>query len=334
MNQHTNEQNVAHDSAISKLPLGTIERFVSPGVRVDPADKRAWLQLRRADVTASAIGALLNVHPHKTAYELWCEKTGRLAPDDDLDSPAMRRGRELEPLAAKFASEELTQGHLYLNTTNSYWRDPVRRIGATPDMVGTSDRGLGVVQLKSVAPSIYQNTWLDDEPPLWVALQALTEANLLGAQWAAVGALRVGFGIEFTLTEIPLHEGAWARMLDLVETFWRRVDGDVPPPAPDYERDGALIAAMYRQSLPTKVDMTGDNELMDALVARSTASAQIKILEAERDRCDALIRHKAGDNEMITAGDFRVTLKTQTVEAHMVKAHTRRPIFVRQKAAP
>ena len=33
-----------------------------------------WLQWRKQDITASVIGALFNVHPYKTALQLYVEK--------------------------------------------------------------------------------------------------------------------------------------------------------------------------------------------------------------------------------------------------------------------
>lgn len=56
-----------------------------------------WLRMRRNYIGASDAAAIMGVSPWKTCYQLWEDKLG-LAPDQP-DNFAMRRGRELEPLA-------------------------------------------------------------------------------------------------------------------------------------------------------------------------------------------------------------------------------------------
>jgi putative phage-type endonuclease len=293
-----------------------------------PKDRSDWLTLRSKDITASRIAALVGAHPYCTAYQLWAEKTGKLIPGD-IDSPAMRRGRLLESVAVKLTVEALPLCRVEYNNANQYWRDPTNRIGATPDVLATDERGQGVVQLKSVEPSVYARNWENGEPPLHVALQALTEAKLTGAPWAAVGALRVSHGVDFDLVSIPLHEGAWSALLDAVGTFWRSVEADTPP-VPDYARDGAVIAALHPASQGSTIDLSGDNELIHALAEREECKGLLKGLEEQIETFDALIRHKLGEHEIGLAGDYRVTLRTEQVKAYTVAARTRRPIRIKK----
>jgi predicted phage-related endonuclease len=300
-----------------------------PVICLKPQTRAEWLALRKQDVTASQIAATIGHHPYCSALELWAQKTGRLVPDDDIDSAAMRRGRLLEDLAVTMTAEQMPDALIEHNDANQYWRDDVARIGCTPDVMAFDERGKGVVQLKSVEPSIYKRTWPGGEPPLWIALQALTEAELLGAQWAAVGALRVGFSVEFDLTPIPLHEGAWARLTEAVAAFWKAVEAGEPP-QPDYARDGALIAAMHPASNGSTIDLSGDNELIVALIEREEAKAVEHDLEAQLKRLDTMIRHKLGDHESALAGDWRISLKTEQRKEYTVAAGTRRPIRIKR----
>jgi putative phage-type endonuclease len=294
-----------------------------------PHNREEWLTLRQQDVTASRIAALVGHHPYVTAYELWAEKTGKVAPTNNIDNPRMRRGRLLESVGADLAAEAMPGAVVEHNTSNCYWRDSALRIGATPDLLATDERGLGTVQLKSVEPSVYARNWLDGEPPFWIALQALTEANLTGSQWAAVGALRIGHGVDFDLVPVPLHAGAWQALLDAVGAFWRSVETDTPP-VPDYARDGAVIAALHPVSLGTTIDLSSDNELIHALAEREEAKGLLKGLEEQIESFDALIRHKLGEHEIGLAGDYRVTLRTEQVKAYTVQARTRRPIRIKK----
>jgi predicted phage-related endonuclease len=299
-----------------------------------PKDRADWLTLRKPDVTASQIAAVVGSHPYVSAYQLWAEKTGKLVNDANLDSPAMRRGRLLESVAADLAAEAMPGAIVEHNASNCYWRDGTLRIGATPDLlVKDTERGDGTVQLKSVEPSIYARNWENGEPPLWIALQALTEAKLTGAQWAAVGALRVSHGVDFDLVPIPLHAGAWQALVDAVGAFWRSVETDTPP-QPDYSRDGAVIAAMHPASSGSSIDLSGDNELIVALAEREEAKALAKDLDAQLDRLDAMIRHKIGDHETALAQAWRVTLKTEQRKGYTVAESTRRPIRVKRLKEP
>jgi predicted phage-related endonuclease len=298
--------------------------------RHQPADRAAWRELRRRDITASRIGGLLpGVHPYTTAYQLYAEKTGRLVPDDDIDTPTLARGRVLEPVAAQLASEQLPGARVAVNGME-YWRDPHRRIGATPDLLVDDDnRGPGIVQLKSIEPSVYARTWHDNEPPVWVRLQALTEAKLTGAAWAAIGALRVGRGVEFDLIPVPLDDGEWAALLADVAAFWRMVSINTPP-APDFGRDAGTIAALNATIDGSAVDLSDDPELCAAVIERERLKRASKEFEGRCKELEGLIRHKAGTNSIVLAGDYRLTINTEEIAEHIVKPYTRRPLRVRR----
>jgi predicted phage-related endonuclease len=297
--------------------------------RHTPATREEWLGLRQRDVTASQIAALLGLHPYVSPYQLWAEKTGKLIPVQD-DNAVLRRGRLLESVAVSLAAEEMPDAKVIHNSNNTYWRARALRIGATPDLtVECPERGLGVVQLKSIEPGLFKKQYADGVPPLWIACQALTEAKLVGAEWAAVGALRVGFSCEFDLYPVPLHEPIWQRLVEAVEAFWLSVERDTPP-LPDYSRDGKLLQNLAGASDGSTIELSGDNELMHALHERERTRQLLGVIEADAERIDTLIRHKMGAAESALAGDFRITLKTQNRVGYTVKPSTSRPLKVKR----
>lgn len=296
-----------------------------------PSSHDEWLAKRRPDITASQIAALVDQHPYCTRLQIFLEKTGRKKPDYVSDTPAMERGRLLEGIAYRLACEQLPGVTLQYNSANQYWRDRELRIGCTPDVIAVDGPdGRGVIQLKSVEPNIFRRTWEHGEPPTWVALQCLTEAKLLGASWAKVGALRVGHAVEFDLLPVPLATAAWDILLEAVADFWRQVAADTPPPT-DYGRDAELIAAMNGESdSGTAIDLSSDNHLIATLYERENCKELLRGLEKEIEAADAEIRDKAGAAEVITAGDFRVTLRTEEMKGYTVAPRTRRPIRVKR----
>jgi predicted phage-related endonuclease len=276
--------------------------------RHQPKDRAEWRAWRRQDISASRIGGLLpGVHPYVTAYQLFAEKTGRIVPEDDIDTPTTARGRVTETVGAQFTAEQLPGAQITVNGME-YWRDPHRRIGATPDLLVEDDRGLGVVELKCIEPSVYARTWRDHEPPTWIRLQALTQARLTGATWAAIGALRIGYGVEFDLIPVPLDDGEWTALLADVAAFWRMVSINTPP-APDFGRDAGTIAALNATVDGSAIDLSDDPELCAAVIERERLKRASKEFDARCTELEGLIRHKAGTNSIVLAGDYRLTLK-------------------------
>jgi YqaJ-like viral recombinase domain len=102
--------------------------------RIPIIDQRQWLGLRQRDVTASTVGALLGVHPYASALGLYLLKTGQIEADAE-DTPAMRRGGLLEPVAHRILREDHAE---WIDTLapGAYFRDPDARLGATPDLHG------------------------------------------------------------------------------------------------------------------------------------------------------------------------------------------------------
>ena len=160
------------------------------------------------------------------------------------------------------------------------------RLGATPDLLALSPtHGLGTIQIKSVSPWAFKNRWNnggDVTPPDWIEAQVLTEAHLVGAQWAAVAALVIEDGIDLHLVDVPIDTDKIAAIRDRVALFWRAVETGRPPD-PDYGRDGRLLAKLYAQDDGTEVDLSGDNEF--ARNHRSSCRrARCKEIQRSRDR--------------------------------------------------
>lgn len=291
---------------------------------IRPADRGAWLAARQKDVTASVAGCLLGVHPYTTAYGLWASKSGRI-PDDE-DNPAMRRGRLLEPVAIEMLREDRPDWSVTYRRDNAYWRDPASRIGATPDAsaVRPDKPGRGNVQIKTASDFAFAKSWVDPDTkeiglPLWIAVQAIIEADLTGAQWAAVAVMVVGRGIELHVVDVPLRETAedctrtkklMDRLRAEVAAFWRMVESGQQPEA-DWKRDGKLIEALYE---PTGeiISLEQDNSMpalcdeKDGLSAqKSAADKRLKEIKAEiLAKLNGASGARIADGRLITAKEI------------------------------
>lgn len=286
-------------------------------------DRKAWLAARQKDVTASVIGALFegqdgsSLHPYMTRLGLWLLKTGR-AKDDAADDGAILRGRILEVAAVEYLRELRPDWTIQHNAReNIYYRDPDARIGATPDViVECPQRGRGVVQIKSVEASKYRREWLDSEGvadvPLWIQLQATTEAHMTGAQWAAVCPMVVSYDLQMPIIDVPLMPGVMEAVRARVDDFWQAIAEDREPII-DYSRDGILLSKMHaigdpneavdlRETIPDLVGLLSDRAM---LVDKKNAT------EAAIDRVDTQVKAALGSAEEGFIGDGRsITWRT------------------------
>jgi hypothetical protein len=302
-------------AVIDQLSPNGIQRIPCP-------DDTDWHALRQQDITASVAAALLGAadpedqHSYATPYKLYMLATGAVEPEHlDEEGPVLR-GILMEEPAVRLLRRRNPTWIVRHNTGEGrvYYRDPVTRIGATPDViVNDPQRGLGVVQIKSVGEFAFRKKWLNDdreaEPPLWIAVQAIVEATLVGATWAAVAPFRVtDGGIDMPLIDIPLHAGIMTRLREAVAEFWRRVEAREPYD-PDYGRDGELISRIFADDDGSTVDLS-DNRRVAALIGEREVLKKIEAEGAaaakERKTIDAEIIHILGNAARGRLADGRV----------------------------
>ena len=313
--------------------------------------REAWLSLRQSDITASIAGALLGCHEYVTAYGVWMDKTGRLPRDEEM-TEAQERGTELEPIALKRLksgqyiyykdAEDGTQIKIDYTLRGEdgkklhhppkwniwnpqvYLRDTEARVGATPDaFVDDPECGRGVIQFKSVHPSPFHHRWRNEagiiQPPLWIVVQAIIEAHLAKAQWAAVGALVISYGIELHIVDVPIHAGVIERVYEETRKFWRLVESNATPP-PDFLRDAALIAQLFAKDDGTEVDLTSDNELPAVFDSLLEARAAKQHAEVDEKKAKAAILDKLGTASFARLADGRrISAKMQHRQGYLVK---------------
>lgn len=275
------------------------------------SSREQWMSLRQKDITASAAAALLGIHPFQTDYGLWATKTGKVV-DDVEETPPIRRGRLLEPVAVQILREDKPDWQISDHPLGLYFRDPETRLGATPDLFARNEHGkFGVIQVKSVESSIFRKNWKDEDgniaPPLWIVVQAIIEAHLTGFDWAAVVPLVVGHGVELPVIDVPLHAGIIDRIKVEVAAFWRMVD-EGRTPDPDYGRDADLINQLYAPDGEV-IDLTQDNAAPDLADEKERLAGEKSTIETRQKAIKAEMLVKLGgasgarlrDGRMITA---------------------------------
>jgi len=297
-------------------------------------DRNEWLAWRRKVVTASVVGALpaFQCHPYCTPLRLFAQLRGVEFPDDD-DNPVLRRGRWLEPSVAKAVSEMRPEWRL--DAPGTFLVDESIGLGATPDFFICGDpRGPGILQAKTVAPSVYAREWDDGKDiPFWIVLQCLTEMMLSNAAFGAVAALLVDpHRMDVAILDVPRHPAAEAKIRTEVERFMAETAAGKEP-EPDFERDGTVLRMMIpREIKGTTIDLSGDNALPSMLARRAELRYEIKESEAECEAIENRLRFLMGDAAIVEGlPGWRITYKTQHRVAYTVPAKDMRILRILDK---
>lgn len=228
----------------------TIERLIFD-------TREEWLAARQHDVTASDAAAVIDEHPHRSWSQLLEYKRHG---GEQADTPAMKRGRAMEPAVAVMVGEAHPAWRLqqYGRTPTGkyvYLRDTDYRIGATLDY--TEDLLQVAVECKSASPASFVKNYTREidaseydpanayhrgpgdrvagrkitdhrvlVPPAYVTVQALTQA-MLGGLRSSIVACVTGSLYELELYEwsVPRHAGVEARVRDGARRFWMEVEG-------------------------------------------------------------------------------------------------------------
>lgn len=298
-------------------------------INLSALSREEWLAHRQQDVTASVMGTLLGVDAFQTPYGLWALKTGAITEDPEESGP-MLRGRLLEPVHRKLIGEKNPTWKI--RDPQLYLRDPRIRLGATPDCyVDIPDRGFGIIQLKSVESSIFRSKWRDSEtgeiqPPMWIVIQALTEAHLSDAQFAMVSAMVIGFGIDTYEIEIPIHQGVIQAIRQAAVDFWQMVESGKVPPF-DWRKDADLIANLYPHDNGRSIDLTHNNRIRGLGAEYAERSVEEKAAKDRKKEIKAEIVSIMGDHAIgLLDGQVFCTLKTVNKKESIVKATSYRDL--------
>ena len=306
--------------------------------------REEWLGWRESNVNASEGACLFseNAHPYLTAYKLWALRSGLIQPDPD--SPILRRGRLLEPVAIELLREERPGWQIW--RPHVYLEDQEARIGATPDVYAERNEAWGVrtrgnVQLKTAGHFAFRKTWIDPETklveiPLWIAVQSSVEAYLSGADWTAVAVMAVGDGgIEFHVEEFAIKLNLIENYKALVGEFWEAVRLGRPP-AINFDRDIDTLFDIYGDDDGSMIDLTRDPEIVALLKARKVHSAEEKRgreAEKERKKIDAKIVLRLGNAASARIGPMLVYAKTVKNKGYTVEPFQYRSVRVKGDVA-
>lgn len=264
--------------------------------------KEDWEKLRSTTIGGSDAAAILGMNPHKSAYALWTEKTGKVIPEDISQKEAVRLGTDLEDYVAHRFMEATGKNVRRENYT--VFRDDMPYAHANYDrLVVGENAGLEIKTTNALNLKKFKN----GEFPANYYCQCVHYMMISGLKRWYLAVLVLG--IEFKVFVIERDESEIEALRMAEENFWYQVQNDLPPEIDGMDSTLDALNAEFPVSEPdSEIDLTGcavDLAILDE------CTQQIKALEEKKAAAQARIMEAMGSAERGGYGNYRVTWKSQ-----------------------
>lgn len=267
------------------------------------ASEAAWLADRKTVVTSTEAAALFGAGAYvKTPYELYHLKAGNVS-DDFEGNERTKWGNRLEAPIAYGVAEDLG---LIVEPFKNFIKMPEFFLGASFDFIITGitedfdgdnearrmfrEHGKGLLEIKNVDGLQFKRAWLDDgetiEAPVHIEFQVQAQMEVADMGWAIIAPLVGGNAPKpvIRVRDTDVGEAIRTKSLDL----WQRINAGAEP-APDFTKDGATIAQVYRDNDGSAVDMSDNNRLAVLCRSYKAAAADEKAAKEMKDAAKAEI---------------------------------------------
>jgi putative phage-type endonuclease len=266
------------------------------------ASRQEWAKARRRGLGGSDVAAACGLSPWTTPYQLWLEKTGRVAPEpDEAGAERMRWGTLLEPVLLREWDDRnpayiLTGGAgLYADAAYPWMLATVDGLAWNPDQTLA-----GVVEAKTGNHRALAQ-WAEDETPVYYVTQVQWYLRILGAPRAFVCALLDTS--TYVERVIERDEDLITSLIDVAAEFWDFVVHDEPPPVDGSETTRRTLARAWAHAGEV-VEL--DRSWLKDVEHRAELTETIGLLEAERAVIDNRVRAAMGAAEVAVIDGQRV----------------------------
>lgn len=267
-------------------------------------DRGQWLEIRKGGIGSSDAAAAVGLNPYKSRLELWLEKTGRTAANDDhqgMDDPRFW-GTLLEPYVAVAYQQKTGQKVRKVNAVLRHPTFPFMLANIDREVVGAAE--VQILECKT-AGEFGSRLWKDGVPE-YVQLQVQHQLAVTGKGAADVAVLLCGQKLE--MHRIERDEEIISRLVVLETQFWEYVVTDTPPPADGSESAARALRHLY-QGNDTTLDFTGNAELGSTFDALADLDQEIAAKERDAERLKQTIQQAMGDASKAAFANGVVTFK-------------------------
>lgn len=263
---------------------------------------------RHTYIGASDIGAIMGVSPFKTPFELWCEKTQKVKPENLDKNDNVRMGKVLE----EFVAQEYAYRNnvavrrapkVYIHPDYPFFRAHADRL-----VTGT-EKGL---ECKTTS-EYNKDKWDGADIPESYILQCQWLMGLSGRKEWDIAVL-IG-GNKYKDKPLKFDSELFDLMVEKALEFWNEnVLKNIPPALTD--ADNEIINELYPNNNSNLLDISGiDAELLasfeETIAQRQELSMHKKQIEDEIKELDAKIKNVIQENDGVLTPKYKVTWKRQ-----------------------
>ena len=274
-----------------------------------------WLERRRSTIGGSDTAALLGLDEYRSPYSLWCEKVGKVIPEDISDKEAVRLGNDLEDYVARRWME--ATGKKVRKDNHMIYNDQFSFAHANIDRAVVGENA-GLECKTTSSWEILQQCRDGQYPDRWYT-QMVHYMMVTGAEKWYLGVLILGKG--FYNFEITRDEAEIEALANAERGFWHFVATNTAPPLDGTEATQDALKTILADSAPGRaIDLTGVSHHLSLYLA---LKEQIKGLEDSMYEHQAHIMNFMQDAERGTFDKTSVSFKTQTRQIFDRKAFER-----------
>ena len=310
--------------------------------KVSTADmsREEWLEKRRESIGGSDAAALLGLNKYSSPYALWCEKTGRITPEDITEKEAVRLGNDLEGYVAARWTE--ATGKKLRRDNHIIYNDKYPFAHANIDRAVVGENA-GLECKTTSSWDILKQCEDGHFPDMWYA-QIVHYMMVTGAGRWYLGVLVLGKG--FYHFCIERDDDEIEALVEAERDFWQNVVNDIAPEIGGSEATQEAIKTIFADSAPgTLSDLTA---VSDSVTVYLATKQRIKDLEVVLNEHQSKIMAFMGEAEKGVYNDVSISFKTQQrktfdrkgfeaengkIEDRYFKTSTVRPFKVTQKGA-
>ena len=259
--------------------------------------REEWLALRKTGIGGSDAGAICGLNPYTSAMEVFEDKTRGKA--DDVDSEAMRQGRDLEDYVARRFMEETG---LKVRRSNMMYRSR-----KNPFMIANVDRLVAGREagLECKTASAYNaDKWKDGQVPPHYLVQCLHYMAVTGKREWYLAVVILGNGFQYR--KIAWDDGLIGNLVAVERAFWENHVKPGTMPGPDGSKACDELLSRYFKTARKKssIPLVGFDEKLER---REELLEMIGSLEKEQRQIEQEIKCFMKDNERAFNDRYSVT---------------------------
>lgn len=264
-------------------------------------DRATWLALRKNHIGGSDAGSVVGLNPYKSAYALWCEKTGKIPEfEGNLTTEV---GAYLEEFVAKLFAKETGKK---VRRKNAMLVNPVYPFAeANVDRVVVGENAILECKTTNSVPNMRKING-GEYPEQWYC-QMTHYLAVTGCERAYLAVLINGR--EFKTFTLERNQDEIDALMRAEKDFWDHVESNTPPLVDGSDSTADAIETLYAEENGEYCDLFGMNAY---LTERDAIVAKIADLTAQKTEIENKVKERMGEFAYGSTDDYKVTWKSQT----------------------